>query len=108
MKISDQILNSALELHLEFGENWLADIDSRLSKKQPELSKTELRKIDQLCKKIAKAANEIIVNNPKEKGDKVEFMDSSEFKSRLLQDYPWISEKNLKRLYSQSCYYALK
>ena len=108
MTLSNNILNNGLELHLEFGENWLTDIDDRLSEKFPGLSKYDLRKCDNLCRKTAKIANSFVCNNPiKEKG-KVKFIDSSDFKIYMLNQYDWINEKNLSHLYSQSCYYAMK
>ena len=52
MTLSDQILNDGLELHIEFGENWLADIDNRLYKKHSELTESDLRNADKLCRNI--------------------------------------------------------
>lgn len=108
MTLSDQILNDGLELNMEFGENWLVDIDKRLSKKYPQLSESDLRKTDTLCRKIAKNANDFVSRNPIIKEGKVTFVDSSDFKTYMLNQYNWINELNLSRLYSQSCYYAMK
>jgi hypothetical protein len=108
MTKSDQILNDGLELHLEFGENWLTDIDDRLSKRHPHLSESDLRNTDKLCRKIAKFANDLIRKTPVVKDGKPNFMDSSDFKTHLLNEYDWINKVNLSKLYSQSCYYAMK
>ncbi len=108
MMLSNQIINEGLQLHLEFGENWLTDIDNRLSVKHPELSKTELRDIDKLCRKVAKEANDFVRTNPVKKEGKVTFIDSLDFKTYVLGRYNWVNKVNLNRLYSQSCYYAMK
>lgn len=108
MTLPDLILNDGLKLHMEFGENWQTDIDSRLSKKYSELSESDLRKADDLCRKIAKNANDFVRKNPVKKEGKIEFIDSSSFKTYMLNQYNWINEENLSQLYSQSCYYAMK
>ena len=108
MIFTDQILNDGLELSMEFGENWLTDTDTRLSDKYPELSQSDLRKADKLFRKITKNANNFVSKNPIKKYGKVTFIDSSDFKTYLLNKYSWINEENLSRLYSQSCYYAMK
>jgi hypothetical protein len=106
--MTTQILNDGLELHLEFGENWLADIDDRLSKKYPHVSKSDLKNTDKLCRKVAKFANDFVLKNPVMKDGKATFIDQVYFKTQLLKEYDWIHEANLNRLYSQSCYYARK
>jgi len=108
MTLSDHVFNDGLELHMEFGENWLTDIDDRLSKKHPHLSKSELRNMDRLCRRIAKLANDFVRKNIVVKDGKPTFIDSSDFKTYLLNEYEWINKANLSRLYSQSCYYAMK
>lgn len=108
MILSDRILNDGLELHMEFGENWLTDIDNRLSEKHSELSEFDLREADKLCRKIAKISNDFISKNPIKKDGKVVFLDYSEFKTYILNKYGWVNERNLSQLYSQSCYYAMK
>ncbi|WP_053978612.1 hypothetical protein [Mangrovimonas xylaniphaga] len=87
MTLSDQILNDGLELHMEFGKNWLTDIDDRLAKKHPHLSKSDLRNTDRLCRKIAKFANDYVRKNPVIKLGKPTFINSSDFKTHLLNEY---------------------
>jgi len=81
--MSNEILNNGLNLSMEFGENWLTDIDDRLRKK-------------------------LIRKNPIKNGDKIDFIDFSKFEDFMKIKYEWIDNANLKKLYSQSCYYALK
>ncbi len=108
MQLPHKTLNYALNLSLEFGENWLVDIQDRLSKKYPELSKTELDYCKQLCEKINKLAHQYVANNPKKIGAEIKFTENSKFKEFIKKKYNWINDNNIKKIYSQSCYYAMK
>ncbi len=103
--MTNELLNHALSLSMEFGENWLVDIDLRLKSMYPALSKAELRDYDNLCKEINRAAQNFISKNPK---NDTQFIDFSAFEKFIKLKYEWINEENLSKLYSQSCYYALK
>ncbi len=101
--MTNEILNIGLRLSMEFGENWLTDIDDRLGTKY-----TELRGCDKLCRKINTIAYDFIRNNPIKNGEKIDFIDFSSFEEFMKSKYEWIDNANLRKLYSQSCYYALK
>jgi len=108
MKFSPKILNVALDLSMEFGENWLRSIEERLSKFYPELSFEELAQCDKICKEVNRTGNKFVYDNPVRDGDEVSFVAFSLFEKSMLLRYDWITDKNLKKLYSQSCYYAMK
>jgi len=108
MDLNKEILNEGLGLSMEFGENWLMDIDNRLHEKYPKLTETELKNCDQLCRKINKYAHSFFCNNhiTDEKG--ITFIHFSKFEDFMKLKYNWIHNDNLSKLYSQGCYYALK
>ena len=108
MELTKKILNDGLNLSMEFGENWLADIDERLRTKHPELTKSELRNCDKLCRKINKLAQDFISKNPTKTANEVKFVEFSLFESYIKAKYEWINNDNLNKLYSQGCYYSLK
>jgi len=108
INLSDEILNVGLKFSMEFGENWLVDIDDRLANLYPEISVSDLRVCDKLCRKINKIAHSYISENPIKKDNKLIPIDISEFKNFMLERYDWIDDENMSRLYSQSCYYSLK
>lgn len=108
MVLSNKILNNGLDFSMDFGENWLVEIINRLSEKHPELTTSELDTCDKLCKKINKLAHDYVVKNPVKIGNEITFIDFTIFKDFMKSKYGWINEKNLRKLYSQSCYYALK
>lgn len=108
MKLSKDILNTGLSFSMEFGENWLVEINDRLLSVYPQLSKLELDTSDKLCKKVNKFAHEYVLNHAVKTGNEIKFVDFSAFKNAMKVAYDWINDKNLQKLYSQSCYYALK
>ncbi len=99
-----EILNTSLELALEWGKNWLQPIQSRLAKQFPHLSQQELDNYNHLAQEIMHYGWAIIKD--------MNFIDdpnaSAAFKSKVLERYPSINQDNLSRLFSQGCYYALK
>lgn len=108
MKFNDEISNVGLQFSMEFGENWLKPINERLFRKYPNLNKNELDKYDKLCEKVNKIGNDFVRKNPEKINGKLEFIDIKRFEIFMLEKYNWISDENLNRLYSQSCYYAMK
>ena len=108
MNLPEDILNYGLKLSMEFGENWLKDIDDRLAEAFPDLSEAELRACDRLCRKVNKTAHKIVTDNPLKTTQGITFIPSAKFKELILSHYAWINQDNLGMLYSQSCYYARK
>ncbi|MGA9638716.1 hypothetical protein [Flavobacterium sp.] len=108
IKLSSEILNNGLNFSMEFGENWLVEINNRLSKKHPELSKSELDNCEKICRKINKISHDYVSKNPVKEGNEILFIESSKFKNFIKNKYDWITDDNLNNLYSQSCYYALR
>jgi len=106
--MSNEILNNGLNLSMEFGENWLKDINERLKIKYPELTISELKKYDKLHRKVNKYAHDFIRKNPIKNGNEINFIEFDKFEDFIKNKYDWIDEKNINQLYSQSCYYALK
>lgn len=108
MTLSPEILNEGLRFSMEFGEKWLVDVDERLAGKYSELTVTDLRKCDKLCRKVNKTAHDHIRKNPAEKDGRMTFMDFEVFRAFILSKYDWVNDENMCKLYSQSCYYAFK
>lgn len=108
MYINQEIANYGLNLSMEFGENWLKPINERLNIKYPDLLPIELEEYDKLCKEVNNYSNNFILENPVKNNKEIIFLPFNSFKQDISKKYPWINEENLKRLYSQSCYYAWK
>lgn len=108
MDLSKEILNVALDMSMELGENWLKTIHERLHKKYPEISSEDLEKINSICKEVNKFANNYVYKSGSIINKEISFVDFNKFKDAMLLKYDWISVSNLNQLYSQSCYYAMK
>jgi hypothetical protein len=101
------VLNKGLDLAMEFGENWLRPIQERLAKKYPELSRAALDEYDRVCREAMSFGHTQLVACWREAGS--DQRQAFQFYQRdVLARYPWVSEPNLSRLFSQSCYYAHK
>lgn len=108
MVLSNNILNSGLNFSMEFGKNWLIEINDRLLGVYPKLSESELFACDKLCKKVNKFAHDYVSKNPVKTKNEIKLIEFSEFANFVKTKYNWINEENLVKLYSQSCYYAMK
>ncbi|WP_313100714.1 hypothetical protein [Epilithonimonas sp.] len=108
MNFSEEILNTALAMSMEFGENWLKPIHERINKKYPNISSEDLDKLNSICKKVNQFANNYVYRGGSVINGEIKFVDYNQFKNDILLKYNWISEDNLSHLYSQSCYYARK
>jgi hypothetical protein len=101
----NQILNDGLKFALEFGSNWLQPIQSRLAKRYPELTESELDNFNSQCQAAMAAGHEQVYTSFEQFGIEAFF---ELFAASYYQQYPWVNEKNLKRIFSQGMYYAYK
>lgn len=100
-----EILNCGLSLAMEWGENWLKPIQSRLAKEYPTLSPHELDNMNTICQTAMRFGHNLIYSVEKTNNHEV---NQTEWQTKLLHRYPWINKANLGRLFSQSMYYAWK
>lgn len=101
------ILNKGLDLAMEFGQNWLRPIQSRLAGLFPRLSKEEFDEYDRICREAMKYGHaKLRVCWREAKADKPQAFQF--FRRDIHALYPWVSESNLSQLFSQGCYYAYK
>ena len=101
-KIAASMLNVALEMSLEWGENWLAPIQQRIQKAYPELTAGDADILNLWCIEVRKHAFALVKEEyPLAMANK----DGTAMK-RVKQEYPQINSENLARLYNQGMYYA--
>ena len=110
INISETILNRALSLAMEFGENWLMPVQERLIGEYPHIESPMADQIDLLCKEVMSTCNSATGKELKGRNEtKIEIREVNYRIRRILREkYIWISEENLNRLFSQACYYAYK
>jgi hypothetical protein len=101
----EEILNTGLSLAMEFGENWLKPIQSRLAALEPNLRPAELEEYNSICQAAMKSSNGWIYSTAEKSGQEP---DRKVWEAEVLSSHPWINKDNLDRLFSQGVYYAGK
>lgn len=101
------VLNAGLELALEFGENWLQPIQTRLAQQHPELSSAELEECDAICREAMTFGHEQVRVCWRGAGTSQDEA-FRRFRDAVRRRFDWIDDARLSHLFSQGCYYAWK
>ena len=105
-----EILNSGLKFAMEFGETWLRPINEKLSKKYPQLTKTELNYYNGVCTSLRDLGHKFVYDVLEKIENDGKTIEEKLLKSQLstfvLEKYSWVNRENINHLFSQSCYYA--
>ena len=101
-QFAPEILNFALDLSLEWGENWLQPINGRVLATHPQLTRDDAETLNAWCVEVRTFAfAEVYPWYAREVENKA---------ARALEGtrrkYPHIDAENLSRLYNQGMYYA--
>ena len=99
---SDELLNIALEIKTEWGENFRKPIDERILLKFPALTAAEINELD----KIAGEAESFIYHLAEQEIEGKILETDIVVKTRL--KFPWLYDSNLFRLKNIGMYYARK
>ena len=97
--------NDGLNMAMEWGENLLQPVQSRLSAKYPSLTPAELDEINALCQAAMKFGHDTVYGLASRSGSKTKL---ESFAALMRRRYPWVDAKNISRLFSQGMYYAWK
>lgn len=108
----NSILNSGLKFAMEFGENCNQPIQKRLSKKYVFLSSQQLNEYNTICRDAMNYGENYFSKTLEILNQNNHTIEEKELKEKIaiymLEKYSWIDKKNMSKLFSQSCYYALK
>ncbi|CAG0974863.1 hypothetical protein ANRL3_01740 [Anaerolineae bacterium] len=99
----DKIANAALNLSLEWGENFGKPINARLIKMFPQVSETRAAELDRLCKEIKRYAFDLYYDMVA-----ANTMNEWTVQQKIKTRYPFLDKDNLRRLGTQGMYYAHK
>ena len=99
---SAELLNLALKLKTEWGENFKKPIDERILQKFPMLTNAEIKELD----KIAGEADSFICDLAEQELDGK--IHESDIISQTRLRFPWINDGNLFRLKNIGMFYARK
>lgn len=95
-----QNLLVAMNLSLEFGEDWQAPIHDRLLERIPELTREGAQYLETLVANVRNEAFQMIAD------DCGAHFDEQMVRSRVLQKHSWLDDETMSRLIRQGRYYA--
>ncbi len=98
--MDNAILNAALTLAMEWGPDATKPLPERLLKQSPTLTAKELDDYATAAQAAMKFGHDFVYKHPGCTGEKMT--------KALRAKYPWVSDDNASRVYSQGCYYAWK
>lgn len=102
MTIPDSELQAALQEYQEWGEKLRTPRDIRIAALLPHRSEAEVAEVMSLCTRVEDEAWEI-ATAVRDSG-----MSQDKALARLHERFPFMSEANLSRTFSQAMYYTLK
>ena len=97
-------LNLSLSLAMEWGDDWLKPIQSRLKKLRPDLTPAQRRECNAIAQSAMKTGHKLVFDFLKADSES----DFEGWSTALLDAFPWISDANLSQCFSQGIYYARK
>jgi hypothetical protein len=95
--ISAEILNAALDMSMEWGENLLKPINKRIIEKFPELTEEQADILNYWCNEVKDFAFAKVAKDYPLEGTAIE---------EVKQRYPQINNETLTHLLNQGMYYA--
>jgi hypothetical protein len=90
---------------MEFGQDWLMPIQARLARLHPDLKPAELDRLNEICRSAMFHGHRVTYEQSVKLGKAVSMETVA---AGVRAAYPWISEENMGRLFSQGMYYAYK
>jgi hypothetical protein len=104
-ELEAEILNAGLDLAMEWGADFMQPINPRLTRRFPRLPVHELNAYDAACRAAMGWGHTQVAPHWHAVGGN-EREARRAFERSVRDRYPWISDKNLSRLYAQGRYYA--
>ncbi len=95
-ELNSDILNHALNLAMDWGEDFMQPTQARMQAIYPEFSAQQLDAIDEYVRTAMKYGHAIATG------------DFNSFKKAVNTQFSWVSDDNLHRMFNQGMYYANK
>jgi hypothetical protein len=100
-----QVRNDGLGLAMDWGDEWLSPIQARLGQRYPALAAPELDQINEECQAAMRLGHETVYAFVR---DGTPAPSPQSLEPILRAAYPWVDDDNVRRLFTQSLYYATK
>ena len=101
-QLRPEILNAALALSLEWGENFGKPIDARIRARYPQLTADDAAALGQWCAEVKTFAFGVV----EEEFPKIQAGGAGTATTQISAKYPQLDDENLSWLNSQGMYYA--
>lgn len=92
--------NRALDLSMDWGEDFCKPTQPRMAKLYPQLSPAELDAYDALARTVTGFANAFLYDSP--------HTPMQDFAVMLAQKFDWVTRENISRMYGQGTYFSMK
>ena len=100
------LLNYALDIAQEWGDDWLKPIQDRLGKSYPSFTIEELENYNTIAQSAMKLGHDLVYSMAEKQGRNK--ISQGKWEESYLTRYPWVDKKNLSHLFSTGMYYAMK
>jgi len=100
-----EILNYALHLAQEWGENWMKPINYRMMELFPDMSSEMILKYSTISDTAMNDGYSLVSSLIATHGEKI---GKQEFYKQFLSKYDWVDMDNISHLYSTGTYYHYK
>ena len=101
----EELLREGLALAMDWGDDWLSPINTRLHERHRYLGADELAIINDECQAAMRWGHEIMHDQLR---DGARSVDAEGFAHLIHERHPWVDEETMARLLKQSIYYAAK
>jgi hypothetical protein len=105
-KLDPVILDAGLVLAMEWGEQWLMPIQTRLAQLHPELDAIELELYNEACGSAMRYGHDLVMEVMLRTHNEEEW--ETLWWTEFREAFPWASDDAMRHLYSQGRYYAWK
>ena len=103
-RMDDETLNLGFSIAIEWGADWLKPIQSRLKTARPDLSQSQRKECNKIVQSAMTLGHQLV---PEFLAANLE-SDFDGWVAAIRQHYPWISDDNLNRCFSQGVYYTMQ
>lgn len=95
-----KLANRALDLSMDWGEDFCKPTQPRMAKLYPKLSLAELDAYDALARTVTQFANRLLYDSP--------HTAMQDFAAVIRQKFSWVTRENISRMYGQGTYFSMK
>lgn len=101
----EELLREGIALAMDWGDDWLSPINTRLRERHRYLRPAELATVNDECQAAMRWGHEIMHDQLRDGAGSV---DAGGFARLIRERHAWVDDETMARLLKQSIYYAAK